>query len=87
MSAVRGKKSYVWIVVLSSLFLKAKWKCVRANAGRGVHSMLWAAAGGGFLGLALVSGAVDYVSFDSFGVPSLDRIRQVTAAVVFTGPV
>ena len=54
-------------------------------AGRGVYSVLWRAAGGGFLGLALVSGTVDYVSFDSFGVPSLDRIRQVTAAVVFTG--
>ena len=54
-------------------------------AGRGVYSVLWRAAGGGFLGLALVSGAVDYVSFDSFSVPSLDRIRQVTAAVVFTG--
>jgi uncharacterized SAM-binding protein YcdF (DUF218 family) len=39
----------------------------------------------GFLGLALVSGVVEYVSFDSFSVPSLDRIRQVSAAVIFTG--
>jgi uncharacterized SAM-binding protein YcdF (DUF218 family) len=39
----------------------------------------------GFLGLALVSGVVEYVSFDSFSVPSLDRIRQVSAAMVFTG--
>jgi uncharacterized SAM-binding protein YcdF (DUF218 family) len=53
--------------------------------GRGVYSVLWRVAGRGFLGLALVSGAVEYVSFDSFSVPSLDRIRQVSAAVVFTG--
>lgn len=54
-------------------------------AGRRAYSALWRAAGGGFLGLALVGGAVDYVAFDSFSVPSLDRIRRVTAAVVFTG--
>ena len=47
--------------------------------------MLWRAAGSGILGLALVGGVVGYVSFDSFSVPSLDRIRQVSAAVVFTG--
>lgn len=47
--------------------------------------MLWRVAGRGFLGLALVSCVVEYVSFDSFSVPSLDRIRQVSAAVVFTG--
>jgi uncharacterized SAM-binding protein YcdF (DUF218 family) len=52
---------------------------------RGVHSVLWRAAGSGFLFLALVGAAVGYVSFDSFSVPSLDRIRQVSAAVVFTG--
>ena len=52
---------------------------------RGVYSVLWRAAGCGFLGLALVGGAVGYVSFNSFSVPSLDRIRQVSAAVVFTG--
>ena len=53
--------------------------------GRGVYSPLWRVAVRGFLGLALVSGAVGYVSFDSFSVPSLDRIRDVSAAVVFTG--
>jgi uncharacterized SAM-binding protein YcdF (DUF218 family) len=53
--------------------------------GRGLYSVLWRLAGRGFLGLALVSGAVEYVSFDSFSVPSLDRIHQVSAAVVFTG--
>jgi uncharacterized SAM-binding protein YcdF (DUF218 family) len=53
--------------------------------GRGVYWLLWRVAGRGFLGLALVSGVVGYVSFDSFSVPSLDRIRQVSAAVVFTG--
>jgi uncharacterized SAM-binding protein YcdF (DUF218 family) len=53
--------------------------------GRSVYSVLLIVAGRGFLGLALVSGAVEYVSFDSFSVPSLDRIRQVSAAVVFTG--
>jgi uncharacterized SAM-binding protein YcdF (DUF218 family) len=52
---------------------------------RGAYSVLWRTAGRGFLGLALVSGAVEYVSFDSFSVPSLDRIRRVSAAVVFTG--
>ena len=52
---------------------------------RGVYSVLWRAAGSGFLGLALVGAVVGYVSFDSFSVPSLDRIRQVSAAVVFTG--
>jgi uncharacterized SAM-binding protein YcdF (DUF218 family) len=35
--------------------------------------------------LALVGAMVGYVSFDSFSVPSLDRIRQVSAGVVFTG--
>jgi uncharacterized SAM-binding protein YcdF (DUF218 family) len=53
--------------------------------GRVVQSVLWRAAGSGFLGLALVGGAVGYVSFDSFSIPSLERIRQVSAAVVFTG--
>jgi uncharacterized SAM-binding protein YcdF (DUF218 family) len=53
--------------------------------GRGVYSVLWRAAGSGILGLALVGAVVGYVSFDSFSVPSLDRIRQVAAAVVFTG--
>ena len=53
--------------------------------GRGVYSLLWRVAGRGFLGLALVSLAVGYVSFELFSVPSLDRIRQVSAAVVFTG--
>ena len=52
---------------------------------RGVYSVLWRAAGSGILGLALVGGVVGYLSFDSFSVPSLDRIRQVSAAVVFTG--
>ena len=47
--------------------------------------MLWRAAGSGFLGLALIGVAVGYVSFDSFSIPSLERIRQVSAAVVFTG--
>ena len=51
---------------------------------RGVYSLLWRAAGG-LLGLALVGGAVGYFYFDLFSVPSLDRIRQVSAAVVFTG--
>jgi uncharacterized SAM-binding protein YcdF (DUF218 family) len=46
---------------------------------------LWRVAGRGFLGLALVSGAFEYVSFDTFSVPSLDRIRQASVAVVFTG--
>jgi len=49
------------------------------------YSVLWRAAGSGFLSLALVGGAVGYVSFDSYSVPSLDRIRQVSAGVVFTG--
>jgi hypothetical protein len=35
--------------------------------------------------LALIGVAVGYVSFDSFSTPSLERIRQVSAAVVFTG--
>jgi uncharacterized SAM-binding protein YcdF (DUF218 family) len=52
---------------------------------RGVYSVLWRAAGSGILGLALVGGVVGYLSFDSFSVPSLERIRQVSAAVVFTG--
>ena len=52
---------------------------------RGVYSVLWRAAGSGFLGLALIGVAVGYVSFDSFSIPSLERIRQVSAAVVFTG--
>ena len=52
---------------------------------RGVYSVLWRAAWSGFLGLALVGGVVGYVSFDSFRVPSLDRIHQVSAGVVFTG--
>jgi uncharacterized SAM-binding protein YcdF (DUF218 family) len=52
---------------------------------RGVYSVLWRAAWSGFLGLALVGAVVGYVSFDSFNVPSLDRIHQVSAAVVFTG--
>jgi uncharacterized SAM-binding protein YcdF (DUF218 family) len=51
----------------------------------GVQSVLRRAAGSGFLGLALVGGAGGYVSFDSFNVPSMERIRQVSAAVVFTG--
>jgi len=50
---------------------------------RGVYSVLWRAAGCGFLSLALVGGAVGYVSFDSFSVPH--RIHQVSAGVVFTG--
>ena len=53
--------------------------------GCGVWSALRRVAGRVFLGLALVSGAVEYVCFDSFVVPSLDRIRRVSAAVVFTG--
>ncbi len=53
--------------------------------GRGVQSVGWCVAGGGFLCLALVGAVVGYVSFDSFSIPSLDRIRQVSAAVVFTG--
>jgi uncharacterized SAM-binding protein YcdF (DUF218 family) len=53
--------------------------------GCGVYSVLWRVAGRGFLGLALVSFALEYVSFDSFSVPFLDRIHQVSAAVVFTG--
>jgi uncharacterized SAM-binding protein YcdF (DUF218 family) len=52
---------------------------------RSVYSVLWRAAGSGFLGLALVDAVVGYVSFDSFSVPSLDRIHQVSAGVVFTG--
>ena len=52
---------------------------------RGVYSVLWRAAWSGFLGLALVGAVAGYVSFDSFSVPSLDRIRQVSAGVVFTG--
>ena len=52
---------------------------------RGVYSVLWRAAWSGFLGLALVGAVVGYVSFDSFSVPSLERIRQVSAAVAFTG--
>jgi uncharacterized SAM-binding protein YcdF (DUF218 family) len=51
--------------------------------GRGGYSVLWRVAGCCFLGVALVSVAVGYVSFDSFSVPSLDRIRQVSAAVIF----
>ena len=47
--------------------------------------MLWRAAGSGFLGLAVVGAVVGYASFDSFSVPSLDRIQQVSAGVVFTG--
>jgi uncharacterized SAM-binding protein YcdF (DUF218 family) len=39
----------------------------------------------GFLCLALVGAVVEFVSFDSFSIPSLERIRQVSAAVVFTG--
>jgi len=46
--------------------------------------VLWRVAGLCFLGLALVSVVVGYVSFDSFSVPSLDRIRRVSAAVIFT---
>jgi uncharacterized SAM-binding protein YcdF (DUF218 family) len=53
--------------------------------GRGVESVWWRVAGSGFLCLALVGAAVGYVSFDSFSIPSLDRIRHVSAAVVFTG--
>ena len=53
--------------------------------GRGVQSVWWCVAWSGFLCLALVGAAVGYVSFDSFSIPSLDRIRQVSAAVVFTG--
>ena len=53
--------------------------------GRGVQSVWWCVAGSGFLCLALVGAVVGYVSFDLFSVPSLDRIRQVSAAVVFTG--
>ena len=53
--------------------------------GRGVQSVWWCVAGSGFLCLALVGAVVGYVSFDSFSIPSLDRIRQVSAAVVFTG--
>ena len=45
----------------------------------------WYVAWSGFLCLALVGAVVGYVSFNSFSVPSLDRIRQVSAAVVFTG--
>ena len=52
---------------------------------RGVYSVLWRAAWSGFLGLAFVGAVVGYVSFDSFSVPSLDRIQQVSAGVVFTG--
>jgi uncharacterized SAM-binding protein YcdF (DUF218 family) len=52
---------------------------------RGGYSVLWRAAWSGFLGLALVGAVVGYGSFDSFSVPSLDRIRQVSAGVVFTG--
>jgi uncharacterized SAM-binding protein YcdF (DUF218 family) len=58
---------------------------LRKHRGRGVSSVLWRVAARVFLGLALVSAAVEYLSFDSFSVPSLDRIRQVSAAVVFTG--
>ena len=53
--------------------------------GRGVQSVWWYVAWSGFLCLALVGAVVGYVSFDSFSIPSLDRIRQVSAAVVFTG--
>ena len=53
--------------------------------GRRVQSVWWYVAWSGFLCLALVGAVVGYVSFDSFSVPSLDRIRQVSAAVVFTG--
>jgi uncharacterized SAM-binding protein YcdF (DUF218 family) len=52
---------------------------------RGVYSVLWRAAWSGFLCLALVGATVGYVSFDSLSIPSLDRIRHVSAAVVFTG--
>jgi uncharacterized SAM-binding protein YcdF (DUF218 family) len=58
---------------------------LRKYRGRGVYSVLWRAAGSVFLGLALIGVAVGYVSFDSFSIPSLERIRQVSAAVVFTG--
>jgi uncharacterized SAM-binding protein YcdF (DUF218 family) len=58
---------------------------LRKHRGRGVSSVLWRVAARVFLGLALVSAAVEYLSFDSFSVPPLDRIRQVSAAVVFTG--
>lgn len=51
----------------------------------GDYAVLWRVAARVLIGLALVSGAVKYISFDSFSVPSLDRIRQVSAAVVFTG--
>jgi uncharacterized SAM-binding protein YcdF (DUF218 family) len=53
--------------------------------GRGVYSVLWRVVGLGFLGLALFSLAIEYVRFDSFSIPSLDQIHQVSAAVVFTG--
>jgi uncharacterized SAM-binding protein YcdF (DUF218 family) len=56
-----------------------KYRC------RGVRSFWWCVAGGGFLCFALVGAVVGYVSFDSFSVPSMDRIRHVSAAVVFTG--
>jgi uncharacterized SAM-binding protein YcdF (DUF218 family) len=48
---------------------------------RSVGMVAWS----GFLCLAVVGAVVGYVSFDSFSIPSLDRIRQVSAAVVFTG--
>ena len=58
---------------------------MRKYRARGVFSVLWRVVVRVFLGLALVSGAVVYVSFDSFSIPSPDRIRQASAAVVFTG--
>jgi uncharacterized SAM-binding protein YcdF (DUF218 family) len=53
--------------------------------GRRVQSVWWYVAWSGFLCLAVVGAVVGYLSFDSFSIPSLDRIRQVSAAVVFTG--
>ena len=77
------KKSMNWPTAAMSASARRR-ACPRTHRC-GIRSVLWRAAGGGLLGLALVSGAVDYVSFDSFSVPSLDQVRQVTAAVVFTG--
>ena len=62
-----------------------RWRTRLGKYRRGVYSVLWRAAWSGFLGLGLVGAVVGYVSFDSFSVPSPDRIRQVSAGVVFTG--
>ena len=55
------------------------------HGGRGGRSVLSRVVGRCILGLVLFSAAVDYFTFDSFSIPSQVQIRQVSAAVVFTG--